>query len=122
MLISFLINTLIAAGVLSILPIARYQDFGSCFIVSAIAGFFATLLWFVHPIVQFILLPFTMIPIFGPLLIGLPAFFLTAFLVNTVALYAADQMIEEFEIDGLVNTGLASLSISGATALIHIII
>lgn len=121
MLFSFLVNSLVAAGVLSILPMARYKDFSSCFIVSLIAGAIGTILSSVHFIVAIIISPFMLIPLLGPLLVGLPAFLLTAFLVNAVALYIADQIIDEFEIDGLVNTGIASLCVSGATGLVSFI-
>ncbi|MCO4781467.1 MAG: phage holin family protein [Candidatus Cloacimonetes bacterium] len=121
MLVSFIVNLLVSAGVLSILPMARYKDFSSCFIVSLAAAIIGTLLSSVHIIVTILISPFLLIPFFGPLLVGVPALILTSFLVNAVALYIADQMIEDFEIDGFVNTAIASLCVSLAIGLVNFI-
>lgn len=108
-MLSFLVTTVVYAAVLSVMPWVKHKGFGSCLAVAAImAGLRLVLVVVALPFVVGLGL-FTAIPVLGWLM-GPPLLVLLCLAVNTLALYAADQMIEDFEIATMGDTALTAIA------------
>ena len=110
-LISFVLWLGISAVILSVLPLVKSKGFAPCFsvaLVMTVAG--RILAYFAFPAyVAAIFLAF--IPILGWLM--LPVVILAiGWFINTVALYIADQLIEDFEIKTFADTAITALFLS----------
>lgn len=94
-LIAFSLSVFVVALVL---PSVRVQGFKSAFVVAVVYGL---LKYFFHWLLLLVSLPFIIMTL------GL---FL--FVINTSLLWITDKLIDGFEIDGLLNTLIASIFIS----------
>jgi uncharacterized membrane protein YvlD (DUF360 family) len=109
-MIGFVICLVINAVVLTALPWVKYKSFGACMITCLLMSVVGWALTFFQSIANSIIAFFTwFIPFVGPALIRPVAFFFTWWIVATIALFIADQIIEEFEIATLGRTAQTAL-------------
>lgn len=114
-LISIAIGIVLNALVLALLPFVRYKNFSACLQVSALTALISTLTvpleFVVVKIAGFFLM---FVPILGPLAMLAGVIMLGAVL-SVAALFAADQIVEDFEISTVSQTVLAAFILSIAS-------
>lgn len=107
-LIKFVLWCAVSGAILSAIPMVKSKSLGASMAVAAIMSVF-------HTIISFFMIPVKMVAIlvvFVPFLNVILAplvFILIGLLINTLALYGADQLIEDFKIDGLGDTAITAL-------------
>jgi len=107
-LVRFLVSAAIYALVLSVVPWVKHKGYGACFAVAIImAGVRIPLLMFAFPLLLSLVF-FSTIPFIGWILGSLAVILLT-WSIHTIALYLADQAIEDFEIKSFGDTALTAL-------------
>ena len=107
-MVGFVLSALVYAAVLSFIPWVQHKGYVSCFLVALIMAVVRIpLVLFAIPLFVSLAI-FSAIPIIG-WTIGPLLLMILSLLVNTVALYVADRVIEDFKIATIGHTALTAL-------------
>ncbi len=104
-LLNMLILSVVVFGVAKLLPGIRIKGFVTAAIVAVVM---TAINWLVYTLFFFVAVPFVILTGFLGLLI-----------LNIAVLWITDKLIEDFEIQGLGTTAIASLLISISSALLR---
>lgn len=116
-----LLNLVILPFVLSKLPWVKAKSFLACVIVSVIASVLQLILWIASaPVTSMALFIVGIIPLLNLVMVPLLVFVISLFF-NTLALYAADILIEDFEISSMEDTIKTSAILSFISAVLNLI-
>jgi hypothetical protein len=108
------------AILLSAMPFVKTKSFSASALTAGTAGLIGWGLSFVESVLATIvwIVSFAL-PFLGPLLLYPIARFLLWWIITTIALFVADQMVEDLEIQGILNTALAALVIGGINSVLY---
>ena len=116
----FLIGIVVTAAILAALPFVKCKNFFSCIKVSALLSLFALPVKIATSTAQvFVILAIGWIPLVGDFSLVLTAF-LSSFVFQTIALFMADQFVEDFEIQSIWHTFSAVFILSIFNAIIYL--
>jgi uncharacterized membrane protein YvlD (DUF360 family) len=110
-LIKFVLWCAVSGAILSAIPMVKSKGLGASMAVAAIMSVFQTIISFFMIPVKVVAVLVAFVPFLNIILFPL-TFILIALFVNTLALYAADQIIPDFQIDGIGDTALTALILS----------
>lgn len=118
----FLIGIVFTAIILSALPFVKYKNFFSCVKVSALLSLFALPVKIATATTQvFVILAIGWIPLIGDLSSVITAF-ISSFIFQTIALFMADQFVEDFEIQSIGQTFSAVFILSVFNAIMYFVL
>ena len=122
-LVLLLIGAVFNAVILAALPFVKYKNFFSCLSTAALAAVIAIPVNFLGGFVAKITaLLLWFIPFFGPALINPIVQLILLWTMSAISLYAADQIIEDFEIPTMGQTFQAALLLGIAQLVAGVII
>ena len=108
-----LLNLVLFPFVLANLPWVKAKDYKACAMVSVLAAFFQILIWvFTSPLTVAATVIAGFIPFIGQTILIPLLFFILSLVVSTAALFIADQVVEDFEIQTLGDTFKTAMILS----------
>lgn len=110
-LLKFILWCAVSGAILSAIPMVKSKSLGASMAVAAIMSVLHTIISFFMIPAKFVAIMLMFIPFLNVILAPL-AFIIIAWVINTLALYGADQMISDFKIDGIGDTALTALILS----------
>jgi len=100
-----LLNLILFPLVLANLPWVQSKGYKSCVMVSVLATIFQILIWvFTSPLTIGATMIAGFIPFIGEAILIPVLFFVLSLIVSTLALFIADQIVEDFEIKTMEDT------------------
>jgi len=120
-IINFVLYCAISAAILSAIPLVKSKSFGASMAVAALMSIFASIISVLTIPAKIVGYLVVFIPFLNIILLPLVSLCF-AWLTSTLALYIADQMIEDFEIKSFSDTALTALALGIGQTVVAVIL
>ena len=107
-LIKFVLWCAVSGAILSAIPMVKSKSLGASMAVAALMSVFHTIISIFMIPVKMVAVLVIFVPFLNIILLPLVSIILSLF-INTLALYGADQLIEDFKIEGISDTAVTAL-------------